>query len=172
MQLVDNDKFLRKLSELFESSSKDNGSIWLTHKRLTHDGEDTAMKHEEGEADVREYPCLVRLSDGGEIKFSTQVRALQLHSVSSADLHKFHSTYGSLLKASMSTLRKRDKKREKQRAEEIARRKKKLSEPIVVEGKKRGNGRRKRQRMMRAALKQQTAIQKLQEREEAKAKAS
>ncbi len=38
----------------------------------------------------------------------------------------------------MTTLRKRDKKREKQRAEEIARRKKKLSEPVVVEGKKRG----------------------------------
>ncbi|KAK0233995.1 signal recognition particle, SRP9/SRP14 subunit [Armillaria fumosa] len=164
MQLVDNDKFLQKLSELFESSSKDNGSIWLTHKRLTHDGEDTAMKHEEGEEDVREYPCLVRLSDGGEFKFSTRV--------SSADLHKFHSAYGSLLKASMTTLRKRDKKREKQRAEEIARRKKKLSEPIVVEGKKRGNGRRKRQRMMKAAVKQQTAIQKLQEREEAKAKTS
>ncbi|KAK0466136.1 uncharacterized protein EV420DRAFT_1510029, partial [Desarmillaria tabescens] len=113
---------------------------------------------------VREYPCLVRLSDGGKFKFSTRV--------SSGDLHKFHSAYGSLLKASMTTLRKRDKKREKQRAEEAARRKKKLSEPIVVEGKKRGNGRRKRQRKMKAAIKQQTSIQKLQEREEAKAKAS
>ncbi|KAK0478033.1 hypothetical protein EDD18DRAFT_71479 [Armillaria luteobubalina] len=65
MQLVDNDKFLQKLSELFESSSKDNGSIWLTHKQLTHGGEDTAMKYEEGEGDV---------SSGG--------------------LHKCHSVYG------------------------------------------------------------------------------
>lgn len=44
---------------------------------VTYDGEDTAMKQEEGETDVREYPCLVRLSDGGKCKFSTRVRGLQ-----------------------------------------------------------------------------------------------
>ncbi|KAK0234002.1 hypothetical protein IW262DRAFT_1247185, partial [Armillaria fumosa] len=79
--------FLQKLSELFESSSKDNGSIWLTHKRLTHDGEDTAMKHEEGDEDVREYSCLVRLSDGGKYKFLTGVPSY-------GDLLKFHGVYG------------------------------------------------------------------------------
>ena len=33
---------------------------------------------------------------------------------------KFHVAYGALLKASFTTLRKRDKKREKQRAEQLA----------------------------------------------------
>lgn len=66
-------------------------------------------------------------------------------------------------------LKKRDKKREKQRAEEIAKRKKRLEEPVIVTGSKRGAGRSKRQRVMKAAIKQQEAIQKAKEREESKA---
>jgi signal recognition particle subunit SRP14 len=68
----------------------------------------------------------------------------------------------------MTTLRKRDKKREKLRAELAARRKRKLIEPIVVEGPKRGNGRRMRQRRIKASLKQQQA----KEREASRQKAS
>ena len=64
----------------------------------------------------------------------------------------------------MPTLRKRDKKKEKERAERIALRKKRLSEPIIVEGPKRGKGRRKRQRLIKAALKQEEARKKIQER--------
>ena len=70
----------------------------------------------------------------------------------------------------MTTLRKRDKKREKQRAEQHAIRKKRLAEPIDVEGPKRGSGRKKRQRRVKAAIKQQEAKQKMAEREEAHAK--
>ncbi|KAF9040273.1 signal recognition particle SRP9/SRP14 subunit [Hymenopellis radicata] len=157
MQLVDSDTFLKHLQKLFESSQQ-QGSIWLTHKRLVHDA---SVK--ESDDDSREYPCLVRLTDGGKFKYSTRVMSSQLQS--------FYASYGALLKTSMSgSLRKRDKKREKQRAEQIAKRKKKLEEPIVVEGKKRGNGRRKRQRRMKAAVKQQEAIQKQKDRDEAKAR--
>ncbi|TFK42234.1 signal recognition particle 14kD protein-domain-containing protein [Crucibulum laeve] len=161
MQLVDNNTFLEQLTVLFESTK---GSIWLTHKRLTYDGEDATMKHENGSSeDSREYPCLLRVTDGEKAKFSTHVEAGQLD--------KFHAAYGSLLKASMTTLRKRDKKREKQRAEQAARRKKKMTEPVAVDAPKRGNGRRRRQRQVKAVLKQQGSQKKLKEREEARIKA-
>lgn len=64
----------------------------------------------------------------------------------------------------MSTLRKRDKKREKLRQEQFTRRKKRLEEPIVIEGPKRGNGRRVRQRRVKAAVKQQKAKERVEER--------
>ena len=72
--------------------------------------------------------------------------------VEPADLEKFHSEYGTLLKAGMSTLRKRDKKREKLRAEELAKKKKRLMEAVVVSGPKRGAGRNKRKRLITAAV--------------------
>ncbi|KAF8204248.1 signal recognition particle, SRP9/SRP14 subunit [Mycena galopus ATCC 62051] len=157
MELLDHDSFLKRLTALFESS-KEQGSIWLTHKRLIHDGEDVAMGTASADDD-REYPCLIRVTDGGSAKFSTRVN--------SSELEKFHSAYGALLKASMATLRKRDKKREKQRSEQAARRKKKMTEPIVVDGPKRGNGRRKRQRQIKAVTKQQESQRKAKQREEA-----
>ncbi|EPT03411.1 signal recognition particle SRP9/SRP14 subunit, partial [Fomitopsis schrenkii] len=160
MQLVDNQTFFQRLTALLESS-KESGSIWLTHKRLTYDGEDAHMSSEDDS--TKEYPCLVRVTDGDETKFSTKVEPGQLET--------FHTTYGALLKSSMTTLRKRDKKREKQRAEDMARRKRKLAEDIAVEGPKRGAGRRKRQRKLKAAAKQTEARKRVQEREEAKARA-
>ncbi|KAF9819249.1 hypothetical protein IEO21_02288 [Rhodonia placenta] len=159
MQLVDNDTFLERLTALF-NSSQDSGSIWLTHKRLTHDGDDAHMSSADDEGN--EYPCLVRVTDGGETKYSTKVEPEQLA--------KFHTAYGALLKSSMTTLRKRDKKREKQKAEDLARRKRRLAEEVVVDGPKRGNGRRKRQRQTKAALKQLEARKRVQEREETRSR--
>ncbi|KAI0066545.1 signal recognition particle, SRP9/SRP14 subunit [Artomyces pyxidatus] len=158
MQLVDNDEFLKQLTALFEST-KEHGSIWLTHKRLTHDGEDADM----GASDeTTEYPCLIRVTNGKDVKLSTRIISSQLD--------KFLYAYGTLLKISMTTLRKRDKKREKQRAEQQASRKKRLTDPIPIEGPKRGNGRRKRQRRTKAALKQEEARRLAEEREATKTK--
>ncbi|KAG7092194.1 hypothetical protein E1B28_008562 [Marasmius oreades] len=161
MQLVDNDTFLKRLAALFEDS-KNQGSIWLTHKRLTY--EDDVNMEPKDESEESEYPCLIRVTGGGEVKFSTRVVSSQLP--------HFQREYGTLLKASMTTLRKRDKKREKQRAEQVALRKKRLNEPVVVDGAKRGKGRSRRQRQMKAAVKQQEALQHAKAREEAKAKAT
>ncbi|KAJ3574351.1 hypothetical protein NP233_g1826 [Leucocoprinus birnbaumii] len=159
MQLVDNTAFLTQLTALFEST-KDHGSIWLTHKRLTHDGDDATMKHEEsGGTDEREYQCLIRATNGKTINFSTRIDA--------NELPKFYSAYGSLLKSSLSlTLRKRDKKKEKTRQEQALKRKKKMTELVVVDGPKRGAGRRKRQRQVKAAAKQAEAQKRFKEREE------
>jgi signal recognition particle subunit SRP14 len=90
--------------------------------------------------------------------------------ITSGELDKFLSAYGALLKSSMSTLRKRDKKREKLRNEKITARKQRLAEPIVIEGPKRGNGRKKRQRRIKAAIKQEAARQRIQEKQEEKEK--
>lgn len=90
--------------------------------------------------------------------------------VDSSQLFKFHAAYGALLKVSMTTLRKRDKKREKLHSEQAARRKKRMTEPIQIDGPKRGNGRRKRQRQLKALDKQRESQQKFKEREEARRK--
>lgn len=162
---------------------------------VTHDGDDATMK-EAGPSDTQEYPCLVRVTNGKGVKFSTKARSsafshrglctnkrpyhLLNHGVhiqvESSELIKFHSLYGSLLKSSMTaTLRKRDKKREKSHAEEAAKRKKKMTEPVKLEAgqsHKRGKGRRQHQRKIKALLKQQEAQKKHKEREEAALKAS
>ncbi|KAI6159275.1 hypothetical protein EDD17DRAFT_1876717 [Pisolithus thermaeus] len=78
--------------------------------------------------------------------------------------------YGSLLKTSFTTLRKRDKKREKHRAEQAARRKQRMAEPIVIKGPKRGNGRKKRQRQVKAALKFEAAKEWAAKKEETRTK--
>jgi len=82
------------------------------------------------------------------------------------ELFKFYSNYGSLLKASMTTHRKRDKKREKINAEVTTKRREKMIEPIVVDGNKRGKGRRHRQRKVKALRKQQESQKQFQEREQ------
>lgn len=47
-------------------------SIFIdTFLSVTYDH--AAMKHEGGDEDIREYPCLVRVTDGKEVKFSTRV---------------------------------------------------------------------------------------------------
>lgn len=70
----------------------------------------------------------------------------------------------------MTSLRKRDKKREKQRAEDATRRKRRLAEQITIEGAKRGNGRKKRQRRMNQAIKLEETRKRVQEKEAVKAK--
>lgn len=161
--VVDNDTFLKQLATLFGTTK---GSVWITHKRLSYDEEDVTMKSEDVAAeDAREYPLLVRVTNGKGTKFSTKVIP--------PDLEKFHVAYGALLKSSMSTLlRKRDKKREKLRAEQAARRKKRMTDPVIIDGPKRGKGRRKRQRQVKAALKQQESQKQFKEREEKRQKAA
>lgn len=56
------------MAALFKSS-QEHGSIWLTHKR----DDASAIKREDGEEDISEYPCLVRVTDGKEAGFSTRV---------------------------------------------------------------------------------------------------
>ncbi|KAF9521299.1 hypothetical protein CPB83DRAFT_932671, partial [Crepidotus variabilis] len=55
--------------------------------------------------------------------------------IDSSQLLKFQAMYGSLLKASMTTLRKRDKKRERTRQDEATKRKQKMTASMIRKGK-------------------------------------
>lgn len=131
----------------------------------------------------REYPCLLRVSDGGNVKFFNNSKLysesprLKLNiavcipfvcfQVDSTQLPKFYQAYGTLPKSSMATLRKRQETREaacragSHSQKEIGR------ACLVVDGTKRGHGRRKRQRQMKAALKQRETLSKVKAKEEA-----
>lgn len=43
---------------------------------VTYDGGDVEVKNEEGEGDTKEYPCIIRATDGKKEKFSTHVSNL------------------------------------------------------------------------------------------------
>jgi len=159
--LVDKATFLSKLASLFEAT-KEKHAIWITHKRLTYEGEDTPMASPPDEADEKEYPCIIKATDGKDLKLSTIINP--------DELEAFHASYGALLKSSMTTLKKRDKKKEKARHEQAVLRRRRLEEEIKVIGPKRGAGRRKRQRRAHAIIKQEEAKQKMAERDEARAK--
>ncbi|KAF8545544.1 signal recognition particle SRP9 SRP14 subunit, partial [Imleria badia] len=144
-------------------STKDKGTVWLTHKRLmTHDGEDATMDDADPNG-KKEYLCLICVTHGKKANFS-------MHVISS-DPPKFHTAYGSLLKASFMTLRKRDKKCEKLCTEQLTKRKQHMAEPVVISGPKHGNGQRKRQRKVKAVIKQEQAKERSAKREDEGAKA-
>ncbi|KAF8324065.1 signal recognition particle, SRP9/SRP14 subunit [Clavulina sp. PMI_390] len=159
--LVDKDEFITRLTELF-ASKKTGGSIWIRHRRLTHDGADRTMAAAADDDDDREYPCILKVTDGKEFKMSTHI--------SSAELPAFHAAYGSLLRASMTTMKKRDKKKERAKLEKAELRRQKLAKDVVISAPKRGSGRRKFQRQMKAAVKQIEAREKQVARDEARAK--
>ncbi|KAG8898151.1 hypothetical protein FRB99_007634 [Tulasnella sp. 403] len=145
MELVANDTFITKLDSLF-TDTKGKGTVWLTHKRYVYDPSGDAVMPSND--DEKEFQCLLRATDGTK-KFETLV--------SPSDLPRFYQAYTTLLKSSMTSLRKRDKKKEKKKAEEAAQRKAKLMTDVVIEGPKRGNGRKKRQRRIKAAIRQEEA---------------
>ena len=72
----------------------------------------------------------------------------------------------------MSTLRKRDKKREKHRAEVLAQKKKRLMDEIIVSGPKRGAGRKKRKRLTIAAVRLAEFKKRASEKDRTKLRAS
>ncbi|CAK9782974.1 hypothetical protein CC85DRAFT_286511 [Cutaneotrichosporon oleaginosum] len=157
-ELVTPDEFLTRLTATFAGPSK--SSVWLTHKRYTHDGEDAAMADAEAEYDV-----LVRCTQG-ETKFSARIPAITLPT--------FHAAYGALLKQSMAPhMRKRDKKRERARAEAAEKRRKELYVDVAIgsEG-KRGAGRRKRQRKLAAQKKKEAERERIELRDAARAAAA
>jgi signal recognition particle subunit SRP14 len=106
----------------------------------------------------KEYPCILRATDGKHTTISTHVLSNSLPS--------FHAQYGALLKSTMTqTLRKRDKKKEKVRLEQLALRKKKIMEGVQVVGPKRGNRRRKRVRLSKVKERLEESRRRFEERE-------
>ena len=91
--------------------------------------------------------------------------------ISSAELPTFHLAYSALLKTSMATLKRRDRKREKHRSDKIAAKKKRMEEDVLIEGPKRGNGRKKRVRRVKQAMRQEEERKAAAKRTEKREKA-
>jgi signal recognition particle subunit SRP14 len=70
----------------------------------------------------------------------------------------------------MTTLKKRDKKKEKARFEKAQLRRKKLATDVEIIGPKRGAGRKRRERRVAAAIKQTEARENQAERDELRVK--
>ena len=106
--LVDNEKFLLELKKLFEAT-KASGTVYLTYKRFTQrppskkkaaaaataaptTGATTTTTAASASTSVPDQSpqCLVRLSDGKAIKFSTRVKV--------KDIPKYQSAYSAMLK--------------------------------------------------------------------------
>jgi len=143
--LLDKDVFLSRLSALFEAT-KEKNAVWITHKRLTFEGGDTNTVGPVNEAASKEYACIIKATNGKGVKISTQIKPDELES--------FHAAYGTILKSSMTNLKRRDKKKEKARHERALLRRKKLEQDVIPTGSKRGKGHRQYQRRVQAAIKQ------------------
>lgn len=116
------------------------------------------MEEDAPSDDHKEYPCLLRATDGKTQTIATQV--------TSSALAAFHAHYGTLLKSTMAqSLRKRDKKKEKARQEALTAKKKRMAEGVTVVGPKRGNGRKKRVRLEKAKKRIDEAKKRYEEKE-------
>lgn len=147
---------------------------------VSYDDGDIKMDTADG-GDDREYPCLLRATNGKEISFSTRVSPTHPSSifyiltcvsptqVTPTDLAKFTAHYGSLLKAQMTPhLRKRDKNKQKAKQDQANARKARMTEPVLIEGSKRGAGRRKMQRRLKLVRKQNESQEAFRVRGEGK----
>ncbi|KAH8927247.1 signal recognition particle, SRP9/SRP14 subunit [Atractiella rhizophila] len=134
-----NAEFLTRLGELF-SSTRTRRSVFLTYKRYTYVKPDTEgdVEMEKGDGDgEKRYSTLIRAADGDKIKFSTLVQPTELTT--------FHSSLSSILKSSMSSLRKKPKDKSKKAAGPGG-----GAGLAKVIGPRRGKGREKRRRLIRA----------------------
>ena len=96
MVRLESGKFLTELNRLYDTN-RDTGSVFITMKR-------TNEKYRKGkDKNQGEYKCLVRATDGRHKKISTIVPL--------KDLEKFKDSFGTILKAKMDGLKKRERKR-------------------------------------------------------------
>jgi signal recognition particle subunit SRP14 len=97
---LDHGKFLTELNRLYDAVRDSNkGTVFLTMK--TTNGKSIYGKNR-GKG---EFFCLVRATDGGKRKISTLVPRNELEG--------FKDSFGTILRAKMDSLKKRERKREK-----------------------------------------------------------
>ncbi|XP_047338940.1 signal recognition particle 14 kDa protein-like [Impatiens glandulifera] len=106
MVLLQLDPFLNELTSMFERSTE-TGSVWVTLKRSSMKSKVKRNKMSSAGEDI-EYRCLVRATDGKKT-ISTSVGA--------KDHQRFQASYATILKARMTTLKKRDRKDKRKAAD-------------------------------------------------------
>ncbi|KAL5569782.1 hypothetical protein UlMin_026357 [Ulmus minor] len=100
------DPFLNELTSMFERSTE-KGSVWVTLKRSSLKSKVVRNKQKTAGQAI-EYRCLIRATDGKK-KIATSVGA--------KDHSRFQASYATILKAHMTTLKKRERKDKKKSAE-------------------------------------------------------
>ncbi|KAG0565221.1 hypothetical protein KC19_8G174700 [Ceratodon purpureus] len=108
MVLLELDPFLNELTKLYENTKK-SGTVWVTLKRSTLQRQKKRKTIEETPAKVpepSEFRCLVRATDGKK-KISCSLTA--------KDHLRFQTSYGTVLKAHMDSLKKKEKKDKKEK---------------------------------------------------------
>ncbi|CAO2838232.1 unnamed protein product [Amaranthus hypochondriacus] len=99
------DSFLTELTAMFERST-DKGSVWVTLKRSSMKSKVQRNKmHTAGEP--IDYRCLIRATDGKKTISTT---------VGAKEHQRFQASYATVLKAHMTSLKKRERK-DKRKAE-------------------------------------------------------
>jgi len=115
MVLLENDSFLTELTKLY-NSKKESGTVFITFKRYEHkvvEKEPKEGQHAKNptkkqiKADLAEGEpkCLIRATDGNNIKISTMVSA--------KDLVRFQMAYSNIIKVQMDNLKRKEKKKKK-----------------------------------------------------------
>ncbi|XP_038710509.1 signal recognition particle 14 kDa protein-like [Tripterygium wilfordii] len=102
MVLLQPDPFLNELTSMFERSTE-KGSVWVTLKRSSLKSKVKRNKTATAGEPI-EYRCLVRATDGKKT-ISTSVGA--------KDHLRFQSSYATILKAHMTSLKKKERKDKK-----------------------------------------------------------
>ncbi|XP_047330744.1 signal recognition particle 14 kDa protein-like [Impatiens glandulifera] len=106
MVLLQSDPFLNELTSMFERNTE-QGSVWVTLKRSSMKSKVKRNKMATA-GEVIEYRCLIRATDGKKT-ISTSVGA--------KDHQRFQASYATILKARMTTLKKRERKDKRKAAE-------------------------------------------------------
>lgn len=96
MVRLESGKFLTELNRLYDNA-REKGSVFVTMKRTNEKARKGKDKNQ------GEYKCLVRATDGKHKKISTIVPV--------KELEKFKDSFGTILKAKMDGLKKRERKR-------------------------------------------------------------
>ncbi|KAL4566486.1 hypothetical protein LXL04_030602 [Taraxacum kok-saghyz] len=101
------DPFLSELTNMFEHTTE-KGSVWVT---LKHSSDKSKVQRDKMESSGKEveFKCLIRATDGKK-NISTLVGM--------KDHQRFQASYATILKARMTSLKKREKK-DKRKASDV-----------------------------------------------------
>jgi signal recognition particle subunit SRP14 len=97
MPRLDSDKFLNELNRLYDHAKE--RSVFVTFKTSN-----LRAKRKDRRSGEGELHCLVRATDGGKRKISTLVPKQRLE--------EFKSSFNVILRAKMTSLKKRDRKKQ------------------------------------------------------------
>ncbi|KAL6504116.1 RNA-binding signal recognition particle subunit srp14 [Orobanche gracilis] len=109
------DPFLNELTNMFERTTE-KGSVWVTLKHYKSSDKSKVKRNKMKTAGEKiEFKCLVRATDGKK-NIATMI-GLMPGLVGPKDHQRFQSSYATILKARMTSLKKRERKDKRKAAD-------------------------------------------------------